>query len=270
MTRQVFYNADSDENRGRTRYVRRWVQKGAGPYKQEQQSRAEKSTVGARESVSQNKDLESFTEQLRVHCNDDSLIKGWEVGRRICNGRDRAALRAAAKDVRQKSFKTQKSAVPQRHVSRVLSRQESLYVEALQWLHTELAKAQESDFDCMLKDGLEWLEERLGFKEKDMKCVAASVYNRVGRDLLQRLKDQRTSGHRGKAIDRDLRHATVLHSKVCEAWAVVDGTEESQLFYLQAVEAFLVELSKRGEPDFDGKLRQAINFLEHGGERLEY
>merc|ERR1719253_1944829 len=46
-----------------------------------------------------------FMAALRAHCNDDSLIKGWEADRRICVGRQRAALRAAAKDVRHKSFK---------------------------------------------------------------------------------------------------------------------------------------------------------------------
>jgi len=278
MTRWVQYNADFNGPTGpsvadkSTGYGRRWARKSAGPYKKDQSVVTENGIHDTKDVYLPDnkdcKDLEAFVEVLRAHCNDDSLIKGWEADRRICVGRDRAALRAAAKDVRQKAFKTGRIASAKANVSKRLSRQEWLYVEALQWLHMEMAKAQESDFDCMLKDGLDWLEEHLGFKAKNLKCVTASVYDRVGRDLLRRLKEQRASGHRGKAIDRDLRHATVLHGELCKAWALVDDSEESQLAYLGAAEAFMVELAKAGEPDFDGKLRQAINYLEHGGERL--
>jgi len=212
-------------------------------------------------------ELVFFVEALRAHCNDDTLIKGWEADRRICNGRQRAALRAAARDVRQKSFKNASRQAP---AAGALSQVEQSYISAVQQLHEELAKAQESDFDSMLKDGLEWLEERLGLEDRSPKHVNASVFDRVGDRLLKKLTDQRASGHRGIAIERDLRHATVLHGVVSKAFEQMDDTDKSQLEYLQAIEDFADELAKAGEPDFDGKLRQGINFLQNGGKRLCY
>jgi hypothetical protein len=218
-------------------------------------------------------DLQSFVEALRVHCENETLIKGWEADRRICVGRDRAALRAAAKSVRQKSFKIGHNALNSTCTTsgtKALSQFEWAYAVAIQQLHEELAKAQESDFDCMLKDGLEWLGERLGLKEETSKYVTATVYDRIGEKLLQKLNAQRACGHRGKAIERDLSHASYLHGVLSQAFDEVDDNEESQYAYLKAVEEFMDELAKRGEPDFDGKLRQAINFLENGGKRLCY
>lgn len=215
-------------------------------------------------------DLQLFVDALRLHCGDESLIKGWEADRRICVGRHRAGLRAAARDVRQKAFKQEHIASGTASGPRAFSRQELSYVEALQKLHEELAKAQESDFDSMLRDGLEWLQERLCLKGQTLKCVTADAYDRLGEELLKKLKDQRASGHRGLAIERDLRHATYLHGRVCQAWEEMSDTTASQLPYLKLVEELVDELAARGEPDFDGKLRQAINFLENGGRRLCY
>jgi len=41
----------------------------------------------------------SLQEALTRHMADDSLIKGWEVAKRTCNGRERGPLRKAAREV---------------------------------------------------------------------------------------------------------------------------------------------------------------------------
>lgn len=242
----------------------RWIQKAGdvGP---------KMKTSGYGQAASnQQQDLQFFLETLRAHCSDESLIKGWEADRRICVGRHRAGIRGAAKEVRQKSFKINHTTLSQESASRAFSQQEWSYVSAVRQLHEELAKAQESDFDYMLKDGLEWMEERMGLKDKIPKIVTAAVYDKVGDKLLKKFTAQRASGHRGLAIERDLRHAAHLHGLISKAFEELDDTDQSQLEYLQMVEELCDELAQEGEPDFDGKLRQAINFLQNNGERLTY
>ncbi len=130
--------------------------------------------------------------------------------------------------------------------------------------------------------------------------------------LIERIKKHRNSGHKGRAIDRDLGEATrcaglakqrwqemerawieahfggsslsafraVSSSKKSvskkEAEAAVSKLEKDkahidlQRNYISWIVKLLVELQREGEPDFDGMLRNALNFLENGGRKVTY
>lgn len=45
---------------------------------------------------------------------------------------------------------------------------------------------------------------------------------------------------------------------------------ELQRNYISWIVRLLVELQREGEPDFDGMLRNALNFLENGGKKVTY
>jgi len=210
-------------------------------------------------------EMRELVAKLEIHCNDDCLIKGWEVSRRICNGRARSKLRGAARDVRAKAMLAAKSQRPET---------ERRYFIAIRRLYFELAKAREQDFDSHLRDGLTWLKAKLGVEaQKQLGISGAAKASYPGcDDLLARLKTHRDSGHRGTAATRDLTKSTVCAANSRDACANLQKapTLELELAYLNTVEKLCAELEKVGEPDFDGQLRTAVNFLENEGKRLCY
>lgn len=221
--------------------------------------------------------------KLARFCSDDSLIKGWEVERRTCNGKARGPLRGAARDIRVKAAAAQRApgaAGP-----------EAQYLQAIEVLHAELAKAREQDFDSLLKDGYDWLTAKLekvpqaedgdpaprgdveGSALKGDVGVSEKTWERHTKmctELLAQLKQHRAHGQHGRAADRDMRKAVQWADKIRVARAQLKrgATEDLEVAYLRAVEGLLEELMKEGEADFDGLLRHAVNFLEHGGRKL--
>ena len=174
---------------------------------------------------------------------------------------------------------------------------ERLYFGSLQKLYAELLRAQEQDFDAHLRDGLEWcvavrariLESTGATNNRTsgilittptiLPAVAQTSFGDANvQALLERLHRHRGSGHRGKAIDRDLAQATVHAEETRAHWREMQviaakpdkgmALEKLQLKYLEAVMKLLAELEKEGEPDFDGLLRNAINFLMNDGRRV--
>eukprot|EP00926_Amoebophrya_sp_RCC4398_P002987 GSA120T00005229001.1 len=229
---------------------------------------------------------ESLFADLQTHMANDDLIKGWEAHRRTCNGKARGPLRAAARDIR---LKAQKAAGE----TSLESSTSGAYVAALRLLHTELARAGEADFDGQLRDGAAWLEEKLAkvgsaqSANKDFvenannpregsTKIAVSVDESVKDypNLLARLMKQRASGHRGTAFTRDLRQATQWADSCRARWQKLQNDSDQQhkqnlqSSYLDAVQHLCAELEKEGEPDFDGQLRRAVNFLQ--GTKMEY
>lgn len=55
-----------------------------------------------------------------------------------------------------------------------------------------------------------------------------------------------------------------------EAWGrlVANPLPEMEVQYLQALSKLCEELASEGEPDFDGLLRNGINFLGNAGRRV--
>ena len=93
----------------------------------------------------------------------------------------------------------------------------------------------------------------------------------------RRSMEKNRSGHRGRAIDRDLTDATRCAEQTRKLWAEMRaavGSEvarrETQEAYLEWLGKLLAELEREGEPDFDGQLRSGVNFLEGTGERVTY
>jgi hypothetical protein len=216
--------------------------------------------------------LDRLVLNLEGHLADDSLVKGWEVDKRILKTyKDRAGIRAAAKDCRAKA--------PKAAAAGDLSRDGLTYVSALEKLYVELSKGKEQDFDAHLADGCEWARKIRGGGAESVPAVLGAVFEMRG-GLLQRLHRQRRSGHKGRAIDRDLAKATVyadkcraLWTRMLEAGEQVDSESaatQMQLDYLENLEALCGELEREGEPDFDGMLRNGINFLEKSGAKLCY
>jgi len=259
--------------------------------------------------------IEALVPKLQAHMENDALIKGWEADKRILyNGKQRAPLRAAARDIRLKAVianvkraetDEQRRAIADMgragHAS--LLPPERAYLACIVKLYDELAKAYEQDFDAHLRDGLEWCAEvhsrLLGGKRNggSRACenavviptatptILPAVFEQVqGKRLLADLHSHRASGHHGRAIDRDLKEATCCASKARELWrkmqniswtmGAIDGTSsdlhEMQLDYISWISKLLVQLRREGEPDFDGMLRNAINFLENCGNRVCY
>ena len=273
-------------------------------------------------------ELDALASALSVHLSDDSLIKGWEADRRIFKtGKQRGPLRAAARDIRAKAIAASARApspdenrgnggndgVPAVAPSspargrarsggggRGLDAAEGSYLIALRRLFGELRKANEQDFDAHLRDGMEWCA-RVAARLRDgggaaaaavgaTPSVLARVYDRCeGAALLRRLHAQRGSGHRGRAVDRDLAAATTHAEAARRAWAemqrllgagggggddaALDGKPEADIVtaqeaYLRSLGLLCAELEREGEPDFDGLLRNGINFLQNKGKRV--
>jgi len=188
-----------------------------------------------------------------------------------------------------------------------LSNDERAYLWGIQKLFLELQKAKEQDFDGCIRDGLEWCQNiqkriiiRSGSVVRDSAGFtptspltgtpdsaatkstasslnfqpATSVLPKIVSDpgenceaLLKELHRQRGSGHRGTAINRNLTKATKLAAETSEGEREV---EVLQRRYLEGVRGLIRELRKEGEPDFDGQLRNAINFLENKGRKVCY
>ena len=98
--------------------------------------------------------METLIQGIGKHCNNDSLIKGWEVEKRTCNGRARTKLRAAARNIRKQIKAASQSQTFDAHS---LSNGELKYLNAIETLWHELSHAGEQDFDSYLKDGLDWI-----------------------------------------------------------------------------------------------------------------
>lgn len=205
---------------------------------------------------------DSLQVKLECHMANDELIKGWEVARRICNGRDRGPLRKAAREVnaiRAKALAEAPSVATQ-----------SKYIDAIETLYEELAKAKEQDFDGMLNEALSLLKaQKSGSTAQHVPIPAALTKEQ--RSALERIRDYRftnSPGHIGKAIDRDLRKATEIAKEVragLAAMAAASGAEElraATAIYADAADRFAEELRRAGEPDFDGLLRQAVLVLD--------
>lgn len=205
---------------------------------------------------------DGLQEALERHLANDDLIKGWEAERRICNGRGRAPLRKAAREVnaiREPVLAGKASAAAQRK-----------YVVTIETLYTELAKAHEQDFDGMLKEASGWLKaQHSGATEQRLPIPAELTTEQ--RAALERIRDYRfinSPGHVGRAIDRDLRLATEIAKDVragLSAMAASNDAEElvaATALYVDAADRFAVELRRAGEPDFDGLLRQAVLVLD--------
>jgi hypothetical protein len=258
--------------------------------------------------------IEALIPKLHAHMENDALIKGWEADKRIlCNGKQRAPLRAAARDIRMKAVianvKRAETDEQRRAIAAMgraehasLLPPERAYLTCIGKLYDELAKAYEQDFDAHLRDGLEWCAEvqsRLlsGKRNSGSRAceneiiltatptILPAVFEQVqGKRLLADLHSHRASGHHGRAIDRDLKEATCCASKARELWrkmqdisgtmGAIDGTssdlQQMQLDYISWISKLLVQLRREGEPDFDGMLRNAINFLENCGNRVCY
>jgi len=204
--------------------------------------------------------MESLVRDIGQHCNDDTLIKGWEVERRTCNGRARGKLRAAARNIRK-----QRKAASQNRTGGVrnLSPSELNYLSAIETLWRELAKAGEQDFDSYLKDGLDWITSKLQPSEiviKQISTQTVSKNKQFCKNLLQKLKMDR---RHGVAADRDLRKATELADECRSLYCNLDENSgaDDELKYLERVSRLCDELAKEGESDFDGLIRKALKFL---------
>lgn len=193
---------------------------------------------------------------------DDTLIKGWEVAKRTCNGRARAPLRAAARDV---------NAIRESVLAGTASESTcSSYLVKIETLYKEMAKAGEQDFDGMLKEALGWIEAKKdGTLGERLPTPSALTPGQTA--ALERIRDYRftnSPGHIGKAIDRDLRVATEIAKEVragLSAMAAAAGQDElvvATATYVDAADRFCSELARAGEPDFDGLLRQAVLVLD--------
>eukprot|EP00746_Dinoflagellata_sp_MGD_P123811 gnl/MRDRNA2_/MRDRNA2_58422_c0_seq1.p1 gnl/MRDRNA2_/MRDRNA2_58422_c0~~gnl/MRDRNA2_/MRDRNA2_58422_c0_seq1.p1 ORF type:complete len:673 (+),score=135.42 gnl/MRDRNA2_/MRDRNA2_58422_c0_seq1:84-2102(+) len=247
----------------------------------------QKENVQSKQANPDIKLLEDLIAKLEVHMANDDLIKGWEADRRTCIGKQRGPLRAAARDIRAKSVKAvraeTKSNVSATQVKQ-LSVDERTYLLAIQKLYVEMAKAGEQDFDAFLRDGLDWctiIHYRLSSGSSTVMIVPyvlPAVFSAVnGERLLARLHKQRNSGHRGIAIERDLREATRCAKEARQCWLKMQkqagDLDEAELVnvqktYLLWLEKLMIQLEKEGEPDFDGLLRNGINFLENNGKRV--
>jgi hypothetical protein len=208
----------------------------------------------------------SIAEALNGHLADDTLIKGWEVARRTCNGRERGPLRKAAREVN-----SIRNSVLEGKAAAATNRK---YTEAIQALYSELSKAGEQDFDGMLGEALGWLEAQEaadGVGRQRLPVPAALTRDQAL--ALERIREYRftnSPGHIGRAIDRDLRVATEIAKEVrgglaaMMAAAPAEGKElaAATQVYVDAADRFCAELKKAGEPDFDGLLRQAVLVLD--------
>ena len=105
-----------------------------------------------------------------------------------------------------------------------------------------------------------------------MSTVTAEEHTALCAGLLQRLHRQRGAGHRGRAADRNLDKATVWADKTRAAWAhLISGPSELPMVevqYLDSLSKLCEELAREGEPDFDGLLRNGINFLQNAGRKV--
>jgi len=204
----------------------------------------------------------SLKEGLKCHMADDSLIKGWEVAKRTCNGRERGPLRKAAREVN-----AIRNSVLEGSASEATNRK---YVIAIQTLYSELAKAGEQDFDGMLGEALGWLEAQdTGTFEHRLPVPAPLTSEQLA--ALERIRDYRftnSPGHIGRAIDRDLRLATEIAKEVRAGLAAMSNVKNGEELltatssYVDAADRFCAELAHAGEPDFDGLLRQAVLVLD--------
>lgn len=193
---------------------------------------------------------------------DDTLIKGWEVARRTCNGRERGPLRKAAREVN-----AIRNLVLEGKASDTTNHK---YVKAIETLYSELAKAGEQDFDGMLGEALNWLQaQQTGELESRLPVPVALNTDQIA--ALERIRDYRftnSPGHIGRAIDRDLRAATETAKEVRAGLAAMkkaDNPEDLVIatkLYVEAADRFCAELAQAGEPDFDGLLRQAVLVLD--------
>lgn len=193
---------------------------------------------------------------------DDTLIKGWEVAKRTCNGRERGPLRKAAREVN-----GIRNSVLEGKASDAMIRK---YLAAVETLHNELAKAGEQDFDGMLGEALEWFKAtEEGDLAHRLPVPAELTAEQIA--ALERIRDYRftnSPGHIGRAIDRDLRIATELAKEVragLSAMTAAASREELEIAtksYVDAADHFCAELARAGEPDFDGLLRQAVLVLD--------
>jgi len=248
--------------------------------------------------------LTSLIDKLEVHMADDTLVKGWEADKRILkNGKQRGPLRAAARDIRPKAPKAnakraeteeqrlQISAAANGSATNLLPA-ELAYLSCIEKLHHELWLGYEQDFDAHLRDGLEWsqaVRARISpelapatLSQSSTPAVLADVFELDGQKLLAELHAQRGAGHRGRAIDRDLKEATRCHGEAQALWRKMQGYPSTcegidlptlhnvQVEYLAWVRKLLVELQREGEPDFDGMLRNCINFLANEGKKTCY
>jgi len=248
--------------------------------------------------------LTSLIDKLEVHLADDTLIKGWEVDKRVLkNGKQRGPLRAVARDIRLKSVKAnakraeteeqrlQIAAAANSSATNLLPA-ELAYLSCIEKLYHELWLGYEQDFDAHLRDGLEWsqaVRARISpelapatLSQSSTPAVLADVFELDGQKLLAELHAQRGAGHRGRAIDRDLKEATRCHGEAQALWrkmqeypSTCEGTDlptlhNVQVEYLAWVRKLLVELQREGEPDFDGMLRNCINFLANEGKKTCY
>lgn len=245
---------------------KRWGKKGLA-----EQSDADAKKIKTEELPTAGAKMRALHTKLERHCSDDSLIKGWEVERRTCNGKARGALRTAAREIRGKAAAAQRMAAQ----PMLWTPADAQYLAAIEQLHVELAKAREQDFDSLLKDGYDWLTAKLDKASQADSGVSAETWERHTKmctELLAQLKQHRAHGQHGRAADRDMRKAVKWADKTRVAWAQIgilgEPREDLEVAYLRAVEGLLEELAHEGEADFDGLLRNAVNFLEHGGRRL--
>lgn len=204
-----------------------------------------------------------------------------------------------------------------------LSTDERAYLISLEKLYEELKKAKEQDFDAHLADGLVWcklmnkrldavvsatstptgeqsggIQEGMGNEDENVdwdmimpRLIPGAVDKNALPGLIQRIKQHRNSGHKGRAIDRDLTKATEHAKTAKDRWqemqkaahhAVKNNKNdvilsndaqkllELQRAYISQIVRLLAELQKWGEPDFDGMLRNALNFLENDGRKVTY
>jgi len=205
---------------------------------------------------------DALMEALAAHMANDDLIKGWEATRRICIGRDRGPLRKASRDVN-----TIRETVLTGKASEAAKRK---YLNCIESLHIELSKAQEQDFDGMLREALGWLEAR-ETGALDVRLPTPACLTESQKEALERIRDYRftnSPGHVGVAVDRDLRLATKIAKELrVELAAISTAVEEEDLAaatanYVDAADRFSKELRRAGEPDFDGLLRQAVLVLD--------
>jgi hypothetical protein len=147
---------------------------------------------------------------------------------------------------------------------------QSKYIDAIETLQEELAKAKEQDFDGMLNEALGLLKAQKSGSTAQRLPIPAAL-TKEQRSVLERIRDYRftnSPGHIGKAIDRDLRKATEIAKEVragLAAMAAASGAEElraATAMYADAADRFAEELRRAGEPDFDGLLRQAVLVLD--------
>jgi len=204
--------------------------------------------------------METLIQSIGKHCNDDTLIKGWEVEKRTCNGRARKKLRAAARNIRKQIKAASQSPTIGK---KCLSNAELNYLGAIETLWHELSNAGEQDFDSYLKDGLDWIISKIQPTENLIVQISSDTIAKHGRfckNLLQKLQQDR---RHGVAADRDLTKAATLANECRNLFSSLDTDSgaDGEFKYIDCVSRLCEELAKEGESDFDGLLRKAMKFL---------